>query len=118
MVLYHRPSAMSTVGKAGFTGLHTFAKEMEKSAKNPLTNGFGRDIIIELSARERNSRADMILENDTESRRTRGGGSRESQPRKDSQFEMSFDFGRATFKIERIKRESLILAQDERWRRA
>ena len=76
------------------------------------------DIIPKLSAREQNSRADMILENDTESRRTRGGGSRESQPRKDSQFEMSFDFERATFKIERIKRESLILAQDERWRRA
>ena len=40
MVLYHRLSAMSTVGKAGFTGLHTFAKEMEKSAKDPLTDGF------------------------------------------------------------------------------
>ena len=39
--------------------------------------------------------------------------------RKDSQFEMSFELGsKELLRFKRIKRESLILAQDERWRRA
>ena len=60
----------------------------------------------------------MILENDTESRRTQSRDFHESRFREDSQFEMSFEL-EGDFKIQyRIQHESLILAQDERWRRA
>ena len=61
---------------------------------------------------------ELILENDTESRRTRTRLSRVVSREKDSQFEMGFEL-EGDFRIQyRIKRESLILAQDERWRRA
>ena len=61
----------------------------------------------------------MILENDTESRRTRDAifTSRIVKKRQSIRY-MSFEL-EGDFKVQyRIKQESLILAQDERWRRA
>ena len=60
----------------------------------------------------------MILENDTESRRTRDAIFTSRIEEKTVNSYMSFEL-EGDFKIQyRIKRESLILAQDERWRRA
>ena len=62
---------------------------------------------------------DKILENDTESRRTRSRDFHESRQNKDSQFVKWVLKLEGNFEVRyRIKHESLILAQDERWRRA
>ena len=47
------------------------SKSVKKRLKKGLTRGQNRDIITELSARDTNSPEARILENDTESRRTR-----------------------------------------------
>ena len=61
----------------------------------------------------------MILENDTESRRTRDAIFTSRIVKKETvNSYMSFEL-EGDFKVQyRIKQESLILAQDERWRRA
>ncbi len=61
----------------------------------------------------------MILENDTESRRTRTVIFTSHGKEKTVNSRMSFELGsEELLRFKRIKRESLILAQDERWRRA
>ena len=61
----------------------------------------------------------MILENDTESRRTRTVIFTSHGKKKTVNSRMSFELGsEELLRFKRIKRESLILAQDERWRRA
>ena len=78
------------------------------------------DIIIELSARAtKPSGRRMILENDTESRRTRTVIFTSHGKKKTVNSRMSFELGsEKLLRFKRIKHESLILAQDERWRRA
>ena len=102
---------------------NTIMKELkmaEKSLKKGLTKNVWRCILTELSARGTQQAADrMILENDTESRRTRSRDFHESRRNKDSQFVKWVLSLKLDFKVQyRIKHESLILAQDERWRRA
>ena len=96
------------------------SKTVKKSSKKVLTEGRDCDIIIELSARAtKPSGQRMILENDTESRRTRTVIFTSHGKKKTVNSRMSFELGsEELLRFKRIKRESLILAQDERWRRA
>ena len=96
------------------------SKSVKKRLKKGLTRGRNRDIITELSARAaKASGTAMILENDTESRRTRTVIFTSHGRKKTVNSRMSFELGsEELLRFKRIKRESLILAQDERWRRA
>ena len=96
------------------------SKTVKKSSEKVLTGSRNCDIIIELSARAaKASGTAMILENDTESRRTRTVIFTSHGKKKTVNSRMSFELGsEELLRFKRIKRESLILAQDERWRRA
>ena len=91
------------------TQMQKTQKIQEKSVDKG--DAFGYTLIIPL-------RTDMILENDTESRRTRDAIFTSRIVEKTVNSYMSFEL-EGDFKVQyRIKHESLILAQDERWRRA
>ena len=96
------------------------SKTVKKSSEKVLTGSWNCDIITELSARTaKASGTAMILENDTESRRTRTVIFTSHGKKKTVNSRMSFELGsEELLRFKRIKRESLILAQDERWRRA
>ena len=96
------------------------SKTVKKSLEKVLTGSRNCDIITELSARAaKASGTAMILENDTESRRTRTVIFTSHGKKKTVNSRMSFELGsEELLRFKRIKRESLILAQDERWRRA
>ena len=79
----------------------------QKTLQKVLTNSKGFDIIYERLAGDRERRARLNLENDTERRNA-----------KRQMILMSEDLQREREIGRRIKRKSLILAQDERWRRA
>ena len=99
---------------------HKDSKTVKKSSEKVLTGSQNCDIITELSARAaKASGTAMILENDTESRRTRTVIFTSHGRKKTVNSRMSFELGsEELLRFKRIKRESLILAQDERWRRA
>ena len=96
------------------------SKTVKKSLEKVLTGSRNCDIITKLSARAaKASGTAMILENDTESRRTRTVIFTSHGRKKTVNSRMSFELGsEELLRFKRIKRESLILAQDERWRRA
>ena len=97
-----------------------------------MTNLYGFDIIIKLSARAALLRQQANLENDTEKRkeksfRVNGSIDRKEKKQSDSERVNAWElrklgsFGELKSggsKQVRIEHKSLILAQDERWRRA
>ena len=74
------------------------SRTVKKSSKKVLTEGRGCDIITELSARAtKPSGQRMILENDTESRRTRTAIFTSRSEEKTVNSRMSFELGSDSF---------------------
>ena len=71
-----------------------------------MTKGKGSDIIVKLARTKAREKSGANLENDTEKKRANNKERLAKIPKSE------------TSKDVRIKRKSLILAQDERWRRA
>ena len=95
------------------------SKSVKKRLKKGLTRGRNRDIITELSARDTNSPDGTDPWKRYRIKKNANCDFHESQLRKDSQFENEFwTWEQQLLGFKRIKHESLILAQDERWRRA
>ena len=95
------------------------SKSVKKRLKKGLTRGRNRDIITELSARDTNSPGSTDPWKRYRIKKNANCDFHESQLRKDSQFENEFwTWEQQLLGFKRIKHESLILAQDERWRRA
>ena len=95
------------------------SKSVKKRLKKGLTQGRNRDIITELSARATSPPDSTDPWKRYRIKKNANCDFHESQLRKDSQFENEFwTWEQQLLGFKRIKHESLILAQDERWRRA